>query len=178
MLILSIRKADTPNNTLVRQYISSVLSALHWHIEEDEFTDKTPVGTKKFTNLIATKDPHASRRVIVAAHFDSKYFDKAPMNQVSLAFQSLSELVHRPLYEQFLGATDSAAPCAMMLDLAEALNPLLEARQSKLEHGHVPDEDEEVAETTLQLVFLDGEEAFVEWTDDDSIYGARYANDR
>ena len=26
---------------------------------------------------------------------------------------------------------------------------------------------------TIQLVFLDGEEAFVEWTDRDSIYGAR-----
>jgi len=26
---------------------------------------------------------------------------------------------------------------------------------------------------TVQLVFLDGEEAFVEWTDRDSIYGAR-----
>ena len=27
---------------------------------------------------------------------------------------------------------------------------------------------------TIQLVFLDGEEAFVEWTDTDSIYGARH----
>ena len=27
---------------------------------------------------------------------------------------------------------------------------------------------------TLQLFFLDGEEAFVEWTEKDSIYGARH----
>ena len=27
---------------------------------------------------------------------------------------------------------------------------------------------------TIQLVFLDGEEAFIEWTDTDSIYGARH----
>lgn len=59
-----------------------------------------------------------------------------------------------------------------MLDLAEALNPLLEQRKKRLEEGL--EEDEDVADTTLQLVFFDGEEAFVAWTAKDSIYGARY----
>lgn len=59
----------------------------------------------------------------------------------------------------------------MMLDLAEALNPLLDSRKEHLEAGL--EDDEDVAETTLQLIFFDGEEAFVEWTDTDSIYGAR-----
>jgi len=27
---------------------------------------------------------------------------------------------------------------------------------------------------TLQLVFFDGEEAFVRWTDEDSLYGSRH----
>jgi glutaminyl-peptide cyclotransferase len=72
---------------------------------------------------------------------------------------------------QFLGATDSAAPCAMMLDLAEALNPLLDEKKKQSETGFVDDED--IADLTLQLVFFDGEEAFVSWTDTDSIYGAR-----
>ena len=62
-------------------------------------------------------------------------------------------------------------PCALMLDLAEALDPLLNLRRQQLEDGTV--EDEDVAETTLQLVFFDGEEAFKVWTHDDSIYGAR-----
>lgn len=74
--------AGTENNTLVRKYIVSTLGALHWHVEEDEFTDMTPNGPLKFTNVIATKDPEASRRVIVAAHFDSKWFRKYPENQV------------------------------------------------------------------------------------------------
>lgn len=60
----------------------------------------------------------------------------------------------------------------MLLDLAEALDPLLDERKQRLDGGLVDDED--VAETTLQLVFFDGEEAFLEWTDTDSIYGARY----
>lgn len=71
-----------------------------------------------------------------------------------------------------MGATDSAVPCAFMLDLAEALDPLLNEREERLEDGE--EDDEDVAETTLQLVFFDGEEAFKDWTATDSIYGARY----
>ncbi|KAJ7685529.1 glutaminyl-peptide cyclotransferase-like protein [Mycena polygramma] len=149
--ILIPRVPDTENNTHVRNYIVSKLEALNWHVEQDAFNDTTPFGRKQFTNIIATKDPKASRRVIVAAHFDSKYF---------------------PEPNNFLGATDSAAPCAMMLDLAEALNPLLDDRAHRLEAGM--EEDEDVSDTTLQLVFFDGEEAFVSWTPTDSIYGARH----
>lgn len=57
-----------------------------------------------------------------------------------------------------------------MLDLAETLDPMLNKRQERLENGE--EDDEDVAETTLQLVFFDGEEAFHQWTDTDSIYGA------
>jgi glutaminyl-peptide cyclotransferase len=60
----------------------------------------------------------------------------------------------------------------MMLDLAETLNPLLDKRKERLDAGE--EDDEDVADMTLQLIFFDGEEAFVQWTDTDSIYGARY----
>ena len=59
-----------------------------------------------------------------------------------------------------------------MLDLAETLNPLLDQRATRLEDGD-NDEDEDIGDTTLQLVFFDGEEAFKDWTATDSIYGAR-----
>jgi len=59
-----------------------------------------------------------------------------------------------------------------MLDLAETLDPLLNRRKERLENGL--EDDEDVADTTLQLVFFDGEEAFVRWTDTDSTYGARH----
>ncbi|KAG6909641.1 hypothetical protein DXG01_016423 [Tephrocybe rancida] len=155
--LLIPRVSDTENNTIVRNYIITTLKALEWHIEVDEFTDKTPIGTKRFRNIIATKDPTASRRLILSAHYDSKYGASYPDNQ-------------------FVGATDSAAPCAMMLDLAEALNPLLDQRKKRLDDGL--EEDEDVADTTLQLVFFDGEEAFVSWTATDSIYGARHLADK
>ena len=60
----------------------------------------------------------------------------------------------------------------MMLDLAETLNPLFDKRKERLDAGE--EDDDDVADMTLQLIFFDGEEAFVEWTDTDSIYGARY----
>ncbi|KAF8350538.1 glutaminyl-peptide cyclotransferase-like protein [Amanita rubescens] len=151
--ILIPRPPDTTNNTKVRNYIISVLKALNWYIEEDEFEGDTPIGRKKFVNVIATKDPHAARKVSLAAHYDSKYFPPG----------------HR--YEKFLGATDSAAPCAILLDLAETLNPFFDERQHRLDSGI--EDDEDVLETTLQLIFFDGEEAFGAWTDTDSIYGAR-----
>ena len=59
-----------------------------------------------------------------------------------------------------------------MLDLAGTLDPLLNERKQRLEDGE--EDDDDVAETTLQLVFFDGEEAFKTWTATDSLYGARY----
>ena len=61
----------------------------------------------------------------------------------------------------FVAATDSAVPCAMMLNLASTLREELRAQKSS---------DQEL---TLQFLFLDGEEAFVRWTSTDSIYGSR-----
>ncbi|THH27734.1 hypothetical protein EUX98_g6461 [Antrodiella citrinella] len=80
--ILIPRPPDTANNTLVKDYIVSTMKKLKWHVEEDTFTDMTPYGVKRFTNVIATKDPTALRRVIVAAHFDSKFFANPPGSQV------------------------------------------------------------------------------------------------
>ncbi|KAG8938131.1 hypothetical protein FRC00_000568, partial [Tulasnella sp. 408] len=146
--------AGSANNTQVRQYIVNVLKNLNWHIEEDTFEENTPIGKKQFTNIIATWDPTAAKRLILAAHFDSKYFANPPDNQ-------------------FVGATDSAAPCAFMLDVAETLSPLLADRQKQLK-ASTKAEDKEKLETTLQLIFFDGEEAFVDWRGTDHTYGARH----
>jgi hypothetical protein len=66
----------------------------------------------------------------------------------------------------------------MLLSLAEAVTPLLRARQERVRSGQAILRDgfdeEEAAETTLQLVFFDGEEAFHDWSATDSIYGARW----
>jgi glutaminyl-peptide cyclotransferase len=71
----------------VKNYIVSTLKALDWHVEEDTFVAKTPIGSKKFTNVIATHDSDAPRRVILSAHFDSMYFATHPDNQVPFLVQ-------------------------------------------------------------------------------------------
>jgi len=63
--------------------------------------------------------------------------------------------------EGFLGATDSAVPCAQMLNMAKTMSQELNHMKSQK------------PELTLQFIFFDGEEAFVRWTSTDSIYGSR-----
>lgn len=125
-----------------------------WEKFEDVFTDNTPYGEMEFTNLIFTHNPQASRKLIIAAHTDSKYFVGAPQNG-------------------FVGATDSAVPCAIMLAVASALTPLLDSAMNAAKASYASGTD---SGTTIQLVFLDGEEAFKQWTNTDSIYGARCDN--
>jgi len=74
--------ADTANNTFVRNHIVSTLRGLDWDVEEDAFADETPYGPKRFTNVIATKDPEAPMKLVLAAHFDSKFYPHPPDNQV------------------------------------------------------------------------------------------------
>lgn len=117
-------------------------------------------------------NPCSQRSVLKLSHNATSR--EVPQSQRD-SLQSLPSPVLTP--PQFLGATDSAAPCAMLLDLAQALTPALRARKTRLANAS-DDEDEfderEAAQTTLQIVFFDGEEAFHDWTATDSIYGSRY----
>lgn len=60
----------------------------------------------------------------------------------------------------------------MLLDLAEALTEWLDKRKERVEKEGGEEGTMGQGET-LQIVLFDGEEAFKEWTDEDSIYGAR-----
>ena len=115
------------------------MSNLGWTVEEDEFEQNTVIGKVKFTNIVATLDPNAPRRMVIVCHYDSKITPKG-----------------------FLGATDSAVPCAQMLNLAHTMQMDLD------------DFNRSKSELTLQFLFLDGEEAFEKWSDTDSIYGAKH----
>ncbi|KAI6190643.1 hypothetical protein M3Y97_00140900 [Aphelenchoides bicaudatus] len=139
--ILVPRIVNTPQHRQVGDYLFRTMQDAGFHVEWDNFHDSTPMGTVPFRNLIATFDPHAPRRLVLACHYDSKILPG----------------------KVFLAATDSAVPCAMMLDFAQTLAPLLHAKPN--------------SPVTLQLIFLDGEEAFVEWSRSDSTYGARHLAD-
>lgn len=138
--ILVTRVVGTEQHEKVKDYIVAKLRELNWDVELDEFQDDTPIFKNlKFTNIIATLNPSAERFLLLACHYDSKYFPN----------------------EEFLGATDSAVPCAMLINLAYVMSTYL--NQVK------PNND-----VSVKLVFFDGEEAFKSWTATDSIYGARH----
>ncbi|CEF61205.1 Peptidase M28 domain-containing protein [Strongyloides ratti] len=136
ILVERIVGSDLHKN--VGNFIANEAKKAGFDIEYDTFNDNTPYGVKQFKNIIATFDPSAPRRLVLACHYDSKILSEGVM----------------------VAATDSAVPCAMMLDIAKTLGPLLSKRLNN--------------DLTLQLIFFDGEEAFVDWTETDSIYGSRH----
>ncbi|XP_061720598.1 glutaminyl-peptide cyclotransferase-like [Cydia pomonella] len=137
--IMIPRVVATPNHGKVNKFIKKEMSSLGWNVTEDAFDDHTPVfGTLRFKNIIATLNPNADRYLVLACHYDSKYTRE----------------------HVFIGATDSAVPCAMMINLAKVMGPKLE----KLKRANL----------SLMFIFFDGEEAFRQWGPTDSIYGARH----
>lgn len=93
------------------QHITSTLSSLSaaWSIDLDSFQSSTPRGQVTFTNIIATLEPSAPRRLLLACHYDSKALPPDP----------------RAPEKVFLGASDSAVPCAMILELVTSLDAQL-----------------------------------------------------
>jgi len=152
--LLVERVVGTESHKKVQEFILNHYTSLNWDVEKDTFVANTPYGEKTFTNYIFTKNPKAERRLVLAAHYDSKYFENV----------------------KFIGATDSSVPCAILMDIAENLNFALENQEKKIlkEKG----EEGIKKSTTLQMIFFDGEEAFKDWTNTDSIYGARHLADK
>lgn len=68
-------------------------------------------------------------------------------------------------HRTFHGAIDSAVPCAQLIHLARVLDAKLKEQKEKGDG------------LTLQLIFFDGEEAFVRWSETDSLYGSRHLAD-
>ncbi|KAJ1795286.1 hypothetical protein LPJ59_004376 [Coemansia sp. RSA 2399] len=136
--VLVPRQIGSPGYYATQNLITTTLSDLGYAISWDNFTTSTPVGQVPMSNIIATKNPSAAKRLILAAHYESKVVAGG----------------------DFVGATDSAVPVALILDIARGL-------AAKIDQMASPD-------VALQLVFFDGEEAYVQWTSTDSLYGARH----
>lgn len=165
--ILIPRVAGTEGSTKVRNHLVTFFrkNLPHWEITFQNSTSQTPAtGVQEipFVNIIASRDPPLTKekagevgRLTLAAHYDSKLTPK-----------------------DFIGATDSAAPCAMLLHLARSIDAALTKKWATIEAeegvgsgggGSLSREEHK----GVQILLLDGEEAFVSWTATDSIYGAR-----
>lgn len=155
--ILQPRVPGTPGSTAVlNHFVDFFRKELPaWELSFQNSSSKTPISGDQetpFVNLIATRDPpwaeqgHVGRLALVA-HYDSKIDPPG-----------------------FIGAIDSAAPCAMLMHAARSLDDALTKKWAAME----AEGDNELDEASgIQILLLDGEEAFKVWTHDDSIYGAR-----
>ncbi|VBB71534.1 Putative glutaminyl-peptide cyclotransferase [Podospora comata] len=156
--ILIPRVPGTPGHAAVQahfiNYIKSNLSP-EWTIEWHNSTSKTPATGEKlvpFQNLIIRRDPPGMtreregemERLTLAAHYDSLY---------------------RP--EGFIGAVDSAVPCAVLLWVLKELDGAMGKRLGEWE------DDGLERGKGVQVVLFDGEEAWVQWSGEDSLYGSR-----
>lgn len=156
--ILQPRVPGTPGSATVRNHFVNWFkrNLPDWKLELQESTSKTPVtGSKEipFVNIIASRDPPWARegevsRLTLAAHYDSKLEPKG-----------------------FIGATDSAAPCAIILHALKNIDGGLTKKWETMgNESRDPFMGDDVG---VQVFLLDGEEAFAHWTDSDSLYGAR-----
>lgn len=138
------------------KFFENNLSA--WDISIHNSTSKTPThGDEQvpFRNFIARRQPPWAKEgqtgyLTLVAHYDSKVEPAG-----------------------FIGATDSAAPCAMIMSAVRSIDLTLTDKWTKMAETQDEFELEDEAATGIQVLLLDGEEAFHSWTATDSIYGAR-----
>ncbi|KAK3336148.1 peptidase family M28-domain-containing protein [Cercophora scortea] len=158
--ILTPRVPGTAGSRKARQHFVDFFATQlrgDWTLEWHNSTATTPATGDvqvPFSSLIFRRDPPWATpgdvgRLTLAAHYDSLY---------------------RP--EGFVGAVDSAAPCAVLMHVARSVDRALTDKwAAMLAAGTAGDGLDE--EKGVQIVFLDGEEAWVSWSDSDSLYGSR-----
>lgn len=158
--LLIPRVPGTPGQTLAQQHFASYFRT-HlptWTLSWQNSTSRTPISggaELPFANMIFRREPPwvkpgQANLLTLVAHYDSKYMP-----------------------EGFVGAIDSAAPCAMLMYVASVIDAYVTRMYEEMEalgEGGTVEMD-----MGVQIVFLDGEEAMGEvWTDEDSLYGSRY----
>src|SRR5688572_28989510 len=119
LVAIGPRVAGTAENAKTREYIIRTLGAMGISAVEQPFEARTPLGTVKMANVVATLAGSRPERIILASHFDTKLFRDF----------------------RFVGANDSGSSTAALLEIARVLK-------------------DRPRTFTVELLFLDGEEAF------------------
>ncbi|KAJ4305228.1 hypothetical protein N0V90_000759 [Kalmusia sp. IMI 367209] len=156
--LLIPRVPGTPGQAVAQRHLVDYFERElpNWSITWQNSTQTTPTSNGKklpFANLIIRREPPwvkpgQTNFLTLVAHYDSKL---------------------KP--EGFIGATDSAAPCAMIMWVAKVVD--VYAQQMYDEMAALGEGGSVEMDMGIQILFLDGEEAFEKWTDTDSLYGSR-----
>lgn len=157
--ILVPRVPGTPGQAAVQEHLVNYFrnNLPKWDISWQNSTSRTPAtGDRQvpFANLIFKREPPWTKPgqanyLTLVAHYDSKL---------------------KP--DGFIGATDSAVPCAVLMHVAKSIDKYMTQMHDEMDalgEGGTPEMD-----MAVQILLTDGEEAFVSWTNTDSLYGSRY----
>ena len=82
-----------------REYMVGLLKSYGLNVKIDEFISSTPIGEKKMVNITAELPGESSDVIIIASHYETKFFKDM----------------------QFVGANDPASSVATLLELARVL---------------------------------------------------------
>lgn len=108
------RVPNTEAHDLCRQYLVDKLKSFGAEVKQQKFRAEAYTGeTLRGTNIIASFNPGAGKRILLGAHWDSRPFADSPMNQ---------ERRDDPI----LGADDGASGVGVLLEIARQLqaNPI------------------------------------------------------
>ncbi|KAL3232309.1 Uncharacterized protein RNJ44_04225 [Nakaseomyces bracarensis] len=148
------RVPGSPEALGIQEFIKSKFNMSLWELEEDNFQEKG----YNYTNLIFTFKPLGNGE----AEEDDDYDDDKDYIVLAAHYDTLISP------KGFVGAMDSAASCSILLYIARFLQHA-QRNDQYLMYPIIRDADK-----GIKILFFDGEEALVKWTDDDSIYGARH----
>lgn len=158
--ILVPRVPGTPGSAAVLEHFAHFFRTVlpDWDVTFQNSSSTTPTSNGveiPFTNLIASRGPPwasagDTSRLTLVAHYDSKIEPAG-----------------------FIGAIDSAAPCAMIMHAVRSIDAAMTRKWKAMQKEGVDTFMDMEEHKGIQVIFLDGEEAFMTWTDTDSIYGAR-----
>ncbi|XP_071276975.1 glutaminyl-peptide cyclotransferase-like protein isoform X3 [Agelaius tricolor] len=134
--LLHERVPGGPGSRHAREHILSHLRSLRarWHLELDTFVAATPRGQVTFSSVVATAAPAAARRLALACHYDTKVLSPGPGSPGPGSPGQGAPGHGSPgpgSPEPFVGATDAAVPCALLLELASALDGHLSSREGQ-----------------------------------------------
>jgi Zn-dependent M28 family amino/carboxypeptidase len=144
LVAIGPRVAGTPGAQAAREYIKKQLAAAGVTVEEQPFEATTPLGRVKMVNLRAILPAAQARGATGTA--------KPPGARLIIGGHYDTKLFKD---FTFVGANDGGSSAAFLIELARALK----SRQNLL---------------PIELLFLDGEEAVVEWEGQDHTYGSRH----
>ncbi|XP_002008070.3 glutaminyl-peptide cyclotransferase isoform X2 [Drosophila mojavensis] len=135
--ILKPRWMDSPGHEEVASFLFDQLGSLGFIAFRDQFFDQ-----RTFTNILGIMNIDAPSFLLLTCHYDSKFLKNSP---------------------DYVGATDGAVSCAILLHMARVLHEYLREQFSRKE------------DIGLMLVFFDGHESMLDVKEDiNSLNGSRH----